>query len=204
MTPKLAVDDQSLGFAVVQHEGDRGGIEAGVERVEHRAAHRRAIVAFEHRRRVGEHGGDGVAAPETPLGERGGEPSRAGGNHDSCGGEGREQSPNDREKRPLRVRETKAASEAGSLQGCDRGRGRKPRGTSRGNSGALRSDHSAPNAHWEGSHRSQWRKANSRKPTKVRTIAAPLPRRRKSAGSPASRQSPLRARKERKLNRPRS
>ena len=58
---------------MIEHEGDRGRIEARVERVEHSAAHRDAIVAFEHRRRVGEHHCDRVAASEASFGERRGE-----------------------------------------------------------------------------------------------------------------------------------
>ena len=63
---------------MVEHEGDRGGIEAGIERVEHGAAHRHAVVAFEHRRRVGEHDRDRVAEDRAALGERGSELFRAG------------------------------------------------------------------------------------------------------------------------------
>ena len=75
---KLAVDDQRLRLAVVEHEGDRRRVEAGVERVEHRAAHRHAVVAFEHRRRVGEHDRDRVAARDPAFAKRRGEPFRAG------------------------------------------------------------------------------------------------------------------------------
>ena len=75
---KFAVDNERLGFAVVEHEGDRGRVEAGIERVEHGAAHRHAIVAFEHRGRVGEHDRDRVAADKAALRERGSELFRAG------------------------------------------------------------------------------------------------------------------------------
>ena len=54
-----------------------GGIEPRVDGVEHRAGHRHAVVAFEHRRRVGEHGRDRVAAPDAALRQRRGEPARA-------------------------------------------------------------------------------------------------------------------------------
>ena len=70
---KFAIDNDCLGLAVIEHEGDRGRVEAGVERVEHGAAHRNAIVTLEHRRRVGEHDRDCVAAAEAAPGERGGE-----------------------------------------------------------------------------------------------------------------------------------
>ena len=75
---ELAVDEQSLGLAVIKHEGDRRRVEAGVEGVEHCAAHWRAVMALEHRRRVGEHDGDRVAALETALGQRRAEPARTG------------------------------------------------------------------------------------------------------------------------------
>ena len=74
----FAVDNDRLGLAVIEHEGDRRCVEAGVERVEHGAAHRHAIMAFEHRRRIGEHGGDRVAADKASPHERGSELLRAG------------------------------------------------------------------------------------------------------------------------------
>ena len=54
-----------------------GGIEPRVERVEHGLAHRHAVVAFEHRRRVGEKDRHRVAAPDAALGQRRGELARA-------------------------------------------------------------------------------------------------------------------------------
>jgi len=65
---EFAVDNQRLGLSVIEHEGDRGRIEARVERVEHRAAHRDCVVTFEHRGRVGEHDRDRIAAHKSPLG----------------------------------------------------------------------------------------------------------------------------------------
>jgi len=62
---------------VVEDEGDGGRIEAGVERIENRAAHWYAVMAFEHRRRIGEHGRDRVAADEVALRQRGRELLRA-------------------------------------------------------------------------------------------------------------------------------
>ena len=70
---EFAVDDERLGLAVIEHEGDRGRVEASVERVEHSAAHRHAVMTFEHRGRVGEHDRDRVAANEASPGEGGGE-----------------------------------------------------------------------------------------------------------------------------------
>ena len=75
---EFAVGDQHLGVGVVELEGDDGGVEAGIDGVEHRARHRHAVVAFEHRRRVGEHGRHGVAALDAALRQRGREPPRAG------------------------------------------------------------------------------------------------------------------------------
>jgi hypothetical protein len=48
-------------------KANRGGVEARIERVEHRAAHRHAVVALEHGGRIGEHDRDGVAAHEPAL-----------------------------------------------------------------------------------------------------------------------------------------
>ena len=70
---EFAVDHDHLGLPVIQHESDRGRVEARVEGVEDGAAHRDTVVAFEHRGRVGEHDRYGVAANEASLGERGGE-----------------------------------------------------------------------------------------------------------------------------------
>ncbi|MDT4861018.1 hypothetical protein FQZ97_956030 [compost metagenome] len=57
---ELRVHDDDLGFAVVQHESNRVGVEPGVERVEHGARHGHAKVRFDHRRCVGQHHGHRV------------------------------------------------------------------------------------------------------------------------------------------------
>ena len=75
---EFAVGDQHLGFAVVEREGDDGGVEPRVDGIEHRAGHGDAVVGFQHRRRVGQHHGDGVAALDAAPGERRGELPRAG------------------------------------------------------------------------------------------------------------------------------
>ena len=75
---KLTVDYDRLGLAMVEHERDRARVEAGVERVEHGAAHRDAVVALEHRRRIGEHDRDRVAAGEAAPRKRRGELLRSG------------------------------------------------------------------------------------------------------------------------------
>ena len=75
---ELAIGDERLRLAVVQHERDRVGVEPGVERVEHRSGHRHAEVTFVHLRGVGEHRRDRVAGADPALGERGGEPDAAG------------------------------------------------------------------------------------------------------------------------------
>ena len=74
---KFAVDDQHLGLAVVERERDDGGVEPGVDGVEHRAGHGDAVVRFEHRRRIGQHGRHRVAALDAALGERRGKFCRA-------------------------------------------------------------------------------------------------------------------------------
>ena len=63
---------------MIEREGVDRGVEPGVDGVEHRARHRHAVMAFEHRRRVGEHHRDGVAALDAALAQRRGEPPRAG------------------------------------------------------------------------------------------------------------------------------
>jgi hypothetical protein len=67
---EFAVGQQHLGFAVLEDEGDRVGIEPNVERVEHGARHRHAerrLEAFGH---VGRHDGNRVPAPDTVLRQR--------------------------------------------------------------------------------------------------------------------------------------
>ena len=74
---EFAVGDHHLGLGVIEREGDDRRVEPGVERVEHALRHRHAVMAFQHRRRVGEHHRDGVAALDAALGQRRGEPPRA-------------------------------------------------------------------------------------------------------------------------------
>ena len=65
---ELAVGDQHFGLAVLEDEGDRVGIEADIERVQHRARHRHAEMRLEQLGRVGCHHGDGVVlADAAPL-----------------------------------------------------------------------------------------------------------------------------------------
>ena len=52
---EFAVGDQDFRAAMLQHIGDGRGIEPGVDRVQHRARHRHAMMGFQHRRRVGQH-----------------------------------------------------------------------------------------------------------------------------------------------------
>ena len=75
---EFPVGDQHLRLAVAEAEGDRRRVEAGVEGVEHRPRHRHAVVALDHRGRVGEHHRHGVAAPDPPGGQRSGEAAAAG------------------------------------------------------------------------------------------------------------------------------
>ena len=49
---EFLVDQQHLGFAVLQDEGDGFGIQAGIDGIQHRAAHGHAEVCLEHRRAV--------------------------------------------------------------------------------------------------------------------------------------------------------
>ena len=67
---ELAVGDHHLGLAVIELERDDGGIEPGVDGVEHGARHRHAVVAFQHRRRVGQHRRHRVASADAALAQR--------------------------------------------------------------------------------------------------------------------------------------
>ncbi len=71
---ELAVGEQDLGLAVVEHEGDRLGVEAGVERVEHRARHRNAEMRLDHRRDVGQHHRHRVVLADPALAQRRSQP----------------------------------------------------------------------------------------------------------------------------------
>ena len=73
----FAVGDDDLAFAVVELEGDHRGVEPRVDGVEDGARHRHAVVAFEHRRRVGQHRRHRVAAADAALLQRRGELPRA-------------------------------------------------------------------------------------------------------------------------------
>jgi len=66
---ELAVGDQHLGLAVLQHEGDRLGVQAHVEGIEHRADHRHAEMRLEHRRDVRQHHRHRVATADTATGQ---------------------------------------------------------------------------------------------------------------------------------------
>ena len=54
-TGKFRVDDDDAGFSVVQHEGQRFGVQPGVQRIQHRTCRGNAKVRFHHRRGVGQH-----------------------------------------------------------------------------------------------------------------------------------------------------
>ena len=74
---KFAVGDQHLGLAVVERERDDGGVEPGVDRVEHGAGHGHAVVRFQHRRHIGQHHRHRIAALDAALDERRGKFFRA-------------------------------------------------------------------------------------------------------------------------------
>ena len=62
---------------MVELEGDDGGVETGVERMQHRLGHRHAEMRLQHWRRVGQHHGDRVALADAVLLQRRGELQRA-------------------------------------------------------------------------------------------------------------------------------
>ena len=74
---EFGVGDENLRLAVTQHEGDGLGVEPGVERVEHAAAHRHAEMRLDHLRRVRRHQRDRVAGAHSRLLQRRGEAARA-------------------------------------------------------------------------------------------------------------------------------
>ncbi len=74
---EFPVGDQHLGVGMVELEGDDRGVEPGIDGVEHRGAHRHAVVAFEHRGGIGEDDRDGVAAADAALRQRRAEAARA-------------------------------------------------------------------------------------------------------------------------------
>ena len=74
---KFAVDDQHLCLGMVELEGDDGGIEPGVEGMQHRLDHRHAEMRFQHGRRVGQHHRHRVALADAFGRKRRGKPQRA-------------------------------------------------------------------------------------------------------------------------------
>ena len=72
---KFAVDDHHFRFRMVELEGDHRRVEPRVDRVQHGAEHRHAVMRLEHRRRVGEHHRDGVADADAAFRQA---PRRAG------------------------------------------------------------------------------------------------------------------------------
>ena len=73
----FAIDDQGPRARVVELERDGPGIESRVDRVQHRPAHRHAVVRLEHRRDVGQQCGNRVTAAHALAGEGRSEPARA-------------------------------------------------------------------------------------------------------------------------------
>ena len=74
---EFAIGQQHLGFAVLQREGDRFGVEPCVQRVEHCAGHRHREVGLEHRRYVGQHHRDGVADADAAMHQAAGQATAA-------------------------------------------------------------------------------------------------------------------------------
>ena len=68
---KFRIDQDDLGAAVIELEGDRGGIEPDVERVEHRARHRHRKMHFVHRGDIRQHRRDRIAVADVSAREVG-------------------------------------------------------------------------------------------------------------------------------------
>ena len=73
----LAVGQQHLGLAVLQDEGDRGGIEPGVDRAEHGAQSGHRVVRLQHLRNVGCQDRHRIALADTGARESAGEAAGA-------------------------------------------------------------------------------------------------------------------------------
>ncbi len=67
---EFAIDDEDFRKGVVELEGNGGGVEPDVDRVQHRSAHWHAVMAFQHGRRVRQHGGNRIAPADTKAGQR--------------------------------------------------------------------------------------------------------------------------------------
>ncbi|MCY1428692.1 hypothetical protein D9M71_445860 [compost metagenome] len=70
---ELAVGDQHLGLAMLQHEGDGLGIQAHVQGIEHSTGHGYAEMRLEHGRGVGQHHCHGVATANATAGQGAGQ-----------------------------------------------------------------------------------------------------------------------------------
>ncbi|MCY1422268.1 hypothetical protein D9M71_379440 [compost metagenome] len=66
---ELAVGNQYLGLAMLEHEGNGLGVQAYVQGIEHCADHRHAEVRFKHRRDIGQHHRYSVALADTAPGQ---------------------------------------------------------------------------------------------------------------------------------------
>ena len=76
---KFAVGEHEFGFAMVEDEGDRRGIEPVIQRVQHAAGERDGVMRFEHRRNVGRKDRDRLALLQTALDQRMRKAAHAGG-----------------------------------------------------------------------------------------------------------------------------
>ena len=74
----FAVGEQHPGLAVLEDEGDGGGIEADVQGIENGPGHRHAVMRLQHRRRVGAEDGHGVVATDPAPGQRARQTATAG------------------------------------------------------------------------------------------------------------------------------
>ena len=52
---------------MIELKRDDRRIKPGVDRVQHGASHRYAVMSFEHRRRIGKHDGHGVAGTDAAF-----------------------------------------------------------------------------------------------------------------------------------------
>ncbi len=67
---KLAIGDQHFGLAVLEDVGDGGGLEPGIDGVEHGAQHGHAVMRLHHGRHVRQHDRDGIAGAHAGCRQR--------------------------------------------------------------------------------------------------------------------------------------
>ena len=74
---EFTVGDEDFRLSMRELEGNRLGVQASVQRVQHSAGHGHSEMRFIHRRHIGRENGDGVVPPDAMLRQGGREPTTA-------------------------------------------------------------------------------------------------------------------------------